>query len=164
MIACHTIQTNRLTIGTRSKTACIFEQGSHTLVLLHLIGHRALHKTCNIDNTIEGTDHDHIIVSQTDIARKFTIEDIVIEIDRGHLTTTTEDLDVTKRTDAIDTTSHIEGMEDGSEGTEGIGARGCDLTHDIDADRAGLTNRQTNLGTLITGTKRLLDAGIGLSH
>ena len=55
-------------------------------------------------------------------------------------------------------------MKNRGKSRESIGTRSNDLTHDIDADRAGLTNRQTNLGTLITGTKGFLDAGIGLSH
>ena len=164
MIACHTIQTNRLTIGTRSKTACIFEQGSHTLVLLHLIGHRTLHITCDIHDTVERTNHDDIIVCQTDIAREFTIEDIIIKIDRGYLAPPTEDLDVTQRTDAIDTACHIQGMENRGKGREGISSRRSNLTHDIHTDGAGLTNRQTDLRTLITSTESLFDTGIGLSH
>ena len=55
-------------------------------------------------------------------------------------------------------------MEHGGKGTEGIGAWGGNLTHDVDTDGAGLTYRETDLRALIAGTERLLDAGIGLRH
>ena len=62
MIACHTVQADRLLIGSRGEATGIFEEGGDTLVLLHLIGHRALDKACDIDDAVEGTDHDDIVV------------------------------------------------------------------------------------------------------
>ena len=145
-----TVYTHRLLIGIRHEATGIFHQGRNTLITAHLVSHRALHETCNIHNTVIRPDHDHIIVSQTDITREFAIQDIVIDIDRRNLTTASEDFHITECTDAVDTTCHIQGMEDGGKSTEGIGTRCYHLTHDVHHDRAGLTHRQTDLRTTIT--------------
>ena len=51
-----------------------------------------------------------------DIACQFAIEDIVIDIDRGEQAASTEDLDVSERSHAIDTACHVDGIEDRGKG------------------------------------------------
>ena len=116
MLATDTTETNALFIGFRSITTCILQQGGHTLVLLHLIGHRALHVADDIHDAVVGSYDDDITIGQTDITRETAIEDIVVDIDDRQLTTTTIDLDVTERSQAVDTTGHVKGMEHGGKG------------------------------------------------
>ena len=52
-------------------------------------------------------------------------------------------------------------MEDGGEGGECIGAGGLDLTHHVDQDGAGLTDRNLDVGTLEIGADLAADATMG---
>ena len=148
-------------VSTSREATGILEQGGHTLVLLHLIGHGALHITGNVDNALVRTNHDDIIVGQADITRELAIEDIVVYIDSGDLTTATEHLDVTQGTEGVHTTGHIQGMEHTGKGTEGVSTWGQHLTHHIDGDGAGLTNSHADLGTAVALTEHTADLGIG---
>ena len=91
MLATDTTETDALLIGFRSITTCILQQGGHTLVLLHLIGHRALHVADDIHDAVVGSHDDDITIGQTDITRETAIEDIVVDIDDRQLTTATID-------------------------------------------------------------------------
>ena len=61
-------------------------------------------------------------------------------------------LDITQSTQVVDTTCHIQGMENGREGTEGIGAGSLDFTHDIDHQGTGLTHTHLQIAALIART------------
>ena len=164
MFATDTAEAYGLLKGLRRKATRILKKGGHTLILLHLISHRALHIASNINDAVVGTHDDDIAISQADIARETTIEDIIIDIDNGQLTTATIDLDITERTQTVDTASHIKGMEHGGKGGKCISAWGRDLTHHIDGDGAGLSDRHANAGLAITLTQLVLDLLIGLRH
>ena len=59
------------------------------------------------------------------------------------------DLDITQGTEIADTTCHVKGMEHSGESTEGIGAGGLDLTHDIHHDGACLSDIDIEATALI---------------
>ena len=160
----YTVDTDSLGVGACGKATCIFEQRSHALVLLHFISHRALDITGNVDNALVRTNHDDIVVGQTDITRELTIEDIVVDIDRGDLTTTTEDLDIAQGTEAVSTIGDVDGMEHRGKSREGVGTGSNHLTHHIDRDRTGLTDSHPDLGTAIALAQGFLDLGIGCIH
>ena len=52
-------------------------------------------------------------------------------------------------------------MEHRGKGAEGVGARGDDLTHDIDGDGARLADGHADLRAAVTLTQRAADLGIG---
>ena len=62
-------QTDRLGVGIASKTTCIFDQGSQTFVLAHLIKHGALDITSDTHKTFVWTNLNDIIILETDISR-----------------------------------------------------------------------------------------------
>ena len=150
--------------GLRRIAASIFQQGGHTLILLHLISHRTFHIASHIHNTVIGAHDDDIAISQADIARKTAIEDIIIDIDNRQLTTATIDLDITERTQTVDTASHVKGMEHGGEGGKRISARSRDLTHHIHRDSTCLSDGHTDAGLAITLSQLVLNLLIGLCH
>ena len=164
MFPTDTTEADSLLISFRCIATCILQQGCHTLVLLHLIRHRALDITNDINDAVVRTDNDDIAIRQTDITRETAIEDIVIDIDNGQLTTATIDLDATESTQFTDATSHVKGMEDRSEGRERISARRSNLTHHIDGNRACLTDGHPDAGLAITLSELILDLLIGLFH
>ena len=110
------MHTDGILIGSVGKATGILQQGGDGLVGFHLIGHRALHKALDIHDALVGAYDDHIIVLQVDIACQFAIEDIVIDIDRGEQAASTEDLDVSECSHAIDTACHVDGIEDRGKG------------------------------------------------
>ena len=54
--------TNRLGISITCKTTCVTYECTKTLILLHLIIHRSLNLTCDIDQAIVGSNNNNIIV------------------------------------------------------------------------------------------------------
>ena len=164
MFATDTAEAYGLLKGLRRKATRILKKGGHTLILLHLISHRALHIASNINDAVVGTHDDDIAISQADIARKTTIEDIIIDIDNGQLTTATIDLDITERTQTVDTASHVKGMEYGGKSGKRISARSRDLTHHIHRDSTCLSDGHTDAGLTITLSQLVLNLLIGLCH
>ena len=109
-------QSHLLGVGVSGKASCIFEQGTYTLVLAHLIVHGAFHLTGDVDQTVVGPNHDDIVVCQTDVAREFSVEDIVVNVHHRNQFVLTIYLDVTECSDFVGSTSHVERMEHGGKG------------------------------------------------
>ena len=61
----------------------------------------------------------------------------------------TEHLDAAQGSQIADTTCHIEGVEHGGKGTEGIGTRGLNFAHHIHQDSTGLADSHLDLRALI---------------
>ena len=108
------------------------------ITLTHFISHRTLDLSRNVNETVVCTDHDNVIVFQTDITSQFAIKDIIIHVDHRQLATTTINLNITKCTNTCDTTCHIYCMEHSRKCRERISTWGRHLTHHIDHDGAGL--------------------------
>ena len=138
---------------TREATGILDDLG-HTLVRAHLVEHLALHMALDTNQTVVRTNHNHVVLLQTDITGQTAVQDILIDIHHGDQLATTIDLDVTQRTDIADTTSHIQGMEHSSKGTQRVSTGGLDLTHHIHHKRTGLTDRQLQAAAGITAAKR----------
>ena len=81
MIATGALEAYSLGISLGREATGILEQGGYRLVLLHLIGHRALDITRHVDYTVVRTYDNHIVVLQAYITRETTIENIIIDID-----------------------------------------------------------------------------------
>ena len=62
-----TIHTDRLLISISRKASRIFNQRGDTLILFHLIGHRAFYITRDIYDTVVWTNHNDIIIGQTNV-------------------------------------------------------------------------------------------------
>ena len=146
------VHTYRFLISITSETAGILEQGIDALVLFHLIEHRAFYLTRNVDQTVVWTHYDHIIVCKSYIACQLTIEDVVVDINYSNQPVVSIYLNITECTQIVGSSSHVEGMENGSEGREGIGSRSLYLTHHIDHDGFGLTHRQLDMAGRISAT------------
>ena len=129
-----------LRIGVARETACVADEGGEALVAFHLVVHWTLHLARDVDKAVVGSDHDHIVVGQVDVAALLTVEDVVIDVDDGDKLVVAIDLDIAERTQVADATSQVEGVEYGGKGRDGIGARRVDLTHHIDQDGVGLAH------------------------
>ena len=146
-------QTDTLLIRLTSKTTGIFNECCHTLVLTHLIEHRTLHISRDTHQTVIDTYLDHIIVLQADITRQMTVEDIVIEVDDRHQTTTAEYLDITQGTQRTGTTGTVKGIEHIGKGTQMIGSRSFYLTHNVHLNGTGVPHLHAQMTALITGAQ-----------
>jgi hypothetical protein len=62
-----TSQTDGFLIGIAGEASGIFDEGGNTLVLTHLVEHRALYITCNTNKCLIRLNLDDIIILQTDI-------------------------------------------------------------------------------------------------
>ena len=131
--------TYRLAVGVTRESTGVVDQRAHTLCRLHLVIHGALYLTGHINQTVVGTHHDDVVVTQTDIAAELAVEDIVVDVDGADQTIVAIDLDVTQGTNIVRTTSHIQGMEHRGKGGQCVGTRGLHLTHHVDGDGACLT-------------------------
>ena len=74
----------------------------------------------------------HIIVSEANISCQASIENELIDVDGRNEFTLTEYLDITECSEITHATSHIEGVEYGSESAQGIGTGSLYFTHDVD--------------------------------
>ena len=157
-------QTDRLLISIPREASRIFQQCGDTLVLTHLIEHRAFHLSGDTHQTVIGTYLDDITLLQTDITCKTSIEDVLVDIHDTDQVAITVHLDVTQRTKVVDTTCHIEGMEHGREGTEVVSTRCTYLTHHVNHDGAGVTHGQFDITAAIAGAQGGADLRIGTCH
>ena len=156
-------QAHRAGIGVAGKRAGIFEQGAHALALLHLIVHGALHLAGDVDQTVVGPHHDDVVVGEVDVAG-LAVEYVVIDIDMGDEAVGTEYLDVAQRTYVVGAACHVECIEHGGEGRQGVGARHAHLAHHVDHDGLGLSHGETHLRALVAAAQCLAQSGIGLCH
>ena len=114
--ACLAVYSNRLLVGITRKTAGIFEDGVDTLVLLHLVNHRALYLTRYGDEAVVWANYDDIVVAQADIACQLSIENVVVDINHGNESVVAIYLDVTQGSEIVGSACHVESMEYGGEG------------------------------------------------
>ena len=135
-----------LGIGISRKAAGIIDQRPERFVALHLIVHRTLHITIDADEQFVGRNNDHIALLETDVVRKPPVEDILIEIHRGVLLAAAHDPHVAQRTDIRHASGLVEGMEYRGERREPVRSGSGDLAHDVDLDRADLTQRHPHVG------------------
>ena len=141
-LACLAVHADGLCIGIASETSGITQQGGCTLCLLHLVEHRALDLSRDVYQCFVGTYGHDVIVLQPDITRQMAVQQEVIDIDTRQQTAVAIHLDVSQRTELIRAASHVEGVIDGRESRQGIGARHLHLTDHADGDGACLTERQ----------------------
>ena len=71
-----------LLVGIAVETAAIVQKRGETLTLTHLVSHRALDTSFDVDNTLIGSYLNDIIVNKTDIAGQTAIEDELVDVDR----------------------------------------------------------------------------------
>ena len=90
---------------------------------------------------------------QADISSQTAIQDILIDINYGNKLSTAVNLNVTKGTKVANTTSHVKGMEHGSESTQGISTRCLNLSHHVYHNGAGLTNSELQVAAGILAAK-----------
>ena len=152
-----TYQTDRLRKSIARKAAGILQQGAHTLRTAHLVEHRTLDITGDTHQTLIGTYLDNVFVLQTDITRQTTIQNILVDINNGYQSATTEHLDVTQGTQLADTACRIQGMESCGKGRQMICSRRTDLTHDMHHDATGAAHRQTKVAALIVAAQTTAD-------
>ena len=162
--ACLTVDTYCLGVGIACERTCIFEKRGYRLVLLHLVEHRTLHLARNVDKTVVGSYHDYVAFGKTHVARKATVENVVVDIDHCDESTATIHLDVTQRTEFVGAASHIKGVEHCGECRQRVCAWQAYLAHDIDHDGACLTYSETHAATGVTAAERRAQTGIGLCH
>ena len=128
----NTIYLNAFLICFGRETTRILKQCCQALTFTHFIGHRAFHLACDVNKAIICANHNHIIISQADITCQFTIKDIIIHVDNRQLPTTPINLDAAERTNASNTTSHINSMEHSCKSRKRICTRSRHLTHHVD--------------------------------
>ena len=143
---CFTDQTHLLGIGISRKSAGIVDQRPERFVGFHLIIHRTLHVAFDADEQFVGRNNDHIALLETDVVRKPPVKDILIEIHRGVLLAAAHDPHVAQRTDIRHASGLVEGMEYRGERREPVRSGSGDLAHDVDLDRADLTQRHPHVG------------------
>ena len=114
--ACLTIHANGLGIGISCKTTGILEYGVKALVLLHLVEHRALYLSADVDQAVVWAHHDDIIIGQANVACQFAVENIVVDIYYGYKSVVTINLDVAQGSEVVGASCHIQGMEHGGKG------------------------------------------------
>ena len=114
--ACLAVYTNRFLVGVAGKSAGIFEDRVNTLVLLHLVNHRALYLTRHGDEAIVRTYYDNIVVAEANVACQLTVEDVVVDINYSDKSVVAIYLDVTQGSEVVGSTCHVESMEYSGEG------------------------------------------------
>ena len=144
---------HRLAVGIACESAGVFQQGAEALFLLHFVEHGALYLAGDVDQTLVTAHDDDIVVGQFDVARSAAVKDVVVDVDGRDESVVAVYLDVTQRTDVVDTTGHVQGIEYCCKGAEGIGARSVHLAHDVDQYRARLSYGELNLTALVAGAK-----------
>ena len=80
-LAVGTHNADGISVGVGSKATAIFQQVLHSFSFLHLVTHRTLHGAVCLHDIDIRTDDYHVVVAQPDVARQFTIENIVVDID-----------------------------------------------------------------------------------
>ena len=81
------------------------------------------------------------------------MENVLINVDNGNETATAVHLDVSKRTNIIDATGRIQGVEHRCKGTQMIVARNLDLTHHANHNGTCLTDGNPNVRTAIAASQ-----------
>ena len=74
----------RFAVGIAGIASGIADECAHTLGRLHLIVHGALHLTRDAHKAVIGAYDDDIVVVEVDVAAKFAIEDVVVNVYGGH--------------------------------------------------------------------------------
>ena len=133
------VDADGLRVGVARESAGIAQQRGCRFRLLHLVEHRALHLTRDVDQRLVGTDRDDVVVLQAHIARQLAVQQEVIHVDVRQQTAIAVYLDITQRSNLVGTASHIQGIVDAGKGRHGIGARHLHLADDADGDGARLT-------------------------
>ena len=95
MLTRNSINLYALLICLSRETTSILKQCSQTLTLTHFISHRTFDLSRNVNEAVVCTNHDNVIVFQTDITSQFAIKDIIIHVDHRQLATTTINLNIT---------------------------------------------------------------------
>ena len=103
--------TDALLVGIACETTRVSQQCGKVFISTHLVEHRTLHLTTHFHQFVVGTHHHDVVVIQSHIASGIPIEDIVIYVNRSNGTPLTEHLNITQRTNVIDTTCCIKGIE-----------------------------------------------------
>ena len=80
-LAVGTHDADGISVGVGSKATAIFQQVLHGFSFLHLVTHRTLHGAVCLHDIDIRTDDNHVVVAQPDVARQFTIENVVVDID-----------------------------------------------------------------------------------
>lgn len=155
---------HRLLISVAREAARIAQQRLHAFVAFHLVVHRALHLAGDVDQTVVRADDDHVAVVQPYVAGHLAVEDIVVDVAHAHQSAVAVNLDVAQRTDVVGATGHIEGVEHSGEGRQGIGARGVDLTHDVDRHGTGLAQREVDAARAVAAAECGAQACLGSCH
>ena len=92
------------------------------------------------------------------------VQNIVVHIDHGDEAVVAKHLDVTQRTQVVGAAGHVEGIEDGGKGRQGVGAWHAHLAHHVDHDSLGLPHGKFYLGTLIAASQCAAQPRVGLGH
>ena len=131
-------QTHCLCISIACEATSIFDGLGYRLCGTHLVEHRTLDITLDTHKTVVGTDDNDIILVKTYVASQSTIQNVFVDINHRNQLSTPIDFNVTKSTNIIDATSHVERMEYCGKSTQSISAWSHHLAHDIDHDGARL--------------------------
>ena len=162
--ACLADDTHRLGISVAGETTTVFQQRGKALVLAHLVYHGALHLSVHLHQTVVWSNHYHVIGTQPHIACELSVQDIVIDVHPTHQFAVAIHLDITQRTKIIGSTCHVEGMENGGESRERIGAWCFHLAHHVDGDGLSLPHGEPHLATAISPSQRVAQPSVGLLH
>ena len=99
--------------------------------MLHLVVHRTLYLSRNVNQTLVRTNDNHVAFSQTDVAGHFAVEYVVVDVNRGYLSVVAEHLYVSQCTDVVGSSSHIQCVEYSGKSRQGVGSRCHHLAHDV---------------------------------
>ena len=151
-------------VGIAREAAGVFDERTDTLVLLHFVVHWALHFTRYLHQAFVGFHDNHVARSQAHVALHVAVEDVVVDVAGGNELALAVDADVTERTDFVRTARHVEGVEDGGEGGEGVSAGHDHFAHHVYGDGAGLAHGEAHVGTAVALAEGGLEALVGLRH
>ena len=153
-----------ISIGITRITTTIGHELFHRLAALHLVPHGALDLTRHIDQAVVGTYHDDIIVLQSHITGRITVDEIVIDIDRGNHASAAIHLDVTQGTVVIDTTGGIERIEGTGEAGQTVRAGHVHLTCHLHLNGTDVPYGEVELAVAVTLSQTALQHTACLGH
>ena len=126
--------TDALFVSVARKAARVTQQRGERFVPFHLVEHRAFHLTAHFHQSIVWTHDDDVVVIQSHIASGITVDDVVIDVNRGDDASLTIDLDVAQCTDIVDATSGVKSIECGGERTQRICTWHIHFAHHLHLD------------------------------
>ena len=105
-----------LFIGVAREASCVFQQRTHTLIALHFIVHGAFHLSRDVHQTVVGSHVDYVTIRQTHVARHLAVKNIVVNVGLRDEAVVAINLDVAQCSQVVGSSSHVQSMENRSEG------------------------------------------------